>query len=73
MAGIGRRLRRQVFGARRVEGFVRLIVAGGLALLAGLWIARLVEAGSTGWWAGVGLVLLGIGGLARGIWSQVEY
>ena len=73
MAGLGGRLRRQLFGAKRVEGFVRLIVAGGLVLLAGLWIARVMAVGSTGWWVGVALVVLGIGGLVRGIWSQVEY
>ncbi len=72
MPGLGRRLRRQVFGAKRVEEFVRLIVAGGLALLAGLWTVKLVSVGSTGWWVGVAFVFLGIGGLVRGIWSQVE-
>lgn len=55
-----------------VERFVVAIVAGGLALVAGLWLVSLFEARSAVWLLGLGLALLGVLGLAGGIWSQVE-
>lgn len=56
-----------------MERFVRLIVAGGLALVAGLWLVALLERGSLPWLAGVVLALVGIAGLARGIESEIRY
>lgn len=56
-----------------MERFVRLIVAGGLGLVAGLWMATLARPWSPPWLLGVGLIVLGVAGLARGIWSQVDY
>lgn len=73
MAGIGRQLRRQVSSAKAVERFVRSIVAGGIALIGGLWVARFSTFDSMGWWVGVGLVTLGIGALGWGIWSEIEF
>lgn len=66
---LGRRLRR--VGA--VERFVRLVVAGGIALVAGLWVAALSNAWSLPWLLGAALVLLGIGGLTAGIRSELDY
>lgn len=58
---------------RGVERFVRLIVVGGLALVAGLWVAALSNAWSLPWLLGAALVLLGIGGLTAGIRSELDY
>lgn len=55
-----------------VERFVRLIVGGGVALVAGLWSLALFDAWSVAWLAGAGLVLLGTGCLAGGIRSRIE-
>lgn len=55
-----------------MERFVQLIVTGGVALVAGLWLVRILDAGSPPWLVGAGLVVLGVGGLASGIWSEVE-
>ena len=56
-----------------MERFVRLIVAGGVALVAGLWAVRLFEWGTTPSLAGVALVLLGASALGVGIASEIEY
>lgn len=56
-----------------MERFVQLVVAGGVALVAGLWALRLSPTASGAWLAGVGLVAVGVGGLAAGIWSEIEY
>jgi hypothetical protein len=56
-----------------MERFVRAIVGGGIALVVGLWIATLLVAWSIPWLLGTALVLVGIGGLAVGIWSTIEY
>lgn len=57
---------------REVERFVQAVVAGGLALVAGLWATTLLGTGSPGWLAGVALAVAGVAGLSWGIWSQVE-
>lgn len=57
----------------RMERFVRAVVAGGLALVAGLWTVTLSAAGSVPWLLGVALVALGSAGLAAGIGSEIEY
>lgn len=56
-----------------MERFVGAVVAGGLALVAGLWLATLFAARSPAWFGGLGLVVAGLAGLAWGIRSQVEY
>lgn len=55
-----------------VERFVRLIVAGGVAFVAGLWIVTLFEAWSGPWIGGVAFVLLGGASLLAGIGSEIE-
>jgi len=73
MRGLLRTVGNHVRRARGVERFVRLVVGGGVALVAGLWIATLSAAPSPPWLLGVALVALGVGGLAVGIRSQIEY
>lgn len=55
-----------------MERFVELVVAGGLALVAGLWTLELAAAWSPPWAVGGLLVLAGLAGLAGGIWREVE-
>lgn len=66
-------IRHQVQRARGAERFVRLIVGGGIALVAGLWIVTLASGWSVPWIVGAVLVLLGIGGLVVGIRSEIDY
>ncbi len=56
-----------------MERFVGAVVAGGLALAAGLWVVTLFAGGGPPWLAGLALVVAGLAGLAWGIASQVEY
>lgn len=56
-----------------MEGFVKLVVAGGITLVAGLWALRVADALSAEWLVGVGLVAIGVAGLAAGIWSEVDF
>ena len=49
------------------------IVAGGVALVAGLWIATYLPAWSPLWVVGAALVLVGVAGLAGGIWIELDY
>ena len=56
-----------------MERFVRVIVAGGVALVAGLWVVRLFEWGSTKSLAGAALVVLGACALGVGIASEIEF
>jgi hypothetical protein len=55
-----------------MERFVRLLVAGGIALVAGLWLVALFESASLPWLVGLGLAALGTGGLGAGIASELE-
>lgn len=55
-----------------MERFVQLIVVGGLALIAGLWVVTLLASRSGPWFVGIALVLLGIGGLAAGVRDEIE-
>jgi hypothetical protein len=59
--------------ARAVEGFVVRIVAGGLALVAGLWLLILATRWSPSWLLGVALAVIGTVALGSGIWSEIEY
>ncbi|MFB6281015.1 MAG: hypothetical protein ABEH40_03245 [Haloferacaceae archaeon] len=55
-----------------MERFVRAVVAGGLLLLAGLWLAEASAAGSPPWLGGAALAALGAGGLAFGVYSELS-
>lgn len=55
-----------------MERFVGLVVAGGLALLVGLWLVALFASWSGVWLAGIALAGLGVVGLAAGIASELE-
>ena len=56
-----------------MERFVQFMVAGGLALLAGLWGSQIVDASSQAWLGSVAIAVVGILALAVGINSQIEY
>lgn len=73
MGRIGRTVAHYVQRARGVERFVRLVVGGGVALVAGLWVVTLSSARSPPWLLGVVLVLVGVGSLAAGIRSGLDY
>jgi len=54
-----------------MERFLVLIVGGGLALVAGLWLGVLSEA--SGWrLAGVALGVFGVAALAAGIATEID-
>ncbi len=55
-----------------MERFVGLLVAGGLALLAGVWTLHLTAQGSPPWLAGAALAALGVAGLAAGIGRELD-
>jgi len=55
-----------------MERFARLIVAGGLALVCGLWIAMLAEAWTAAWLLGVGVAALGAGANVAGFVTELE-
>lgn len=54
-----------------MERFAIAIVTGGVSLVAGLWLATLLTAVTIGWMLGIVLVLLGLGGMMWGIWTQL--
>jgi hypothetical protein len=56
-----------------MERFVQFIVAGGLALVAGLWGSQLTAPPSQAWLGSVAVVVGGVIALAVGINSQIEY
>lgn len=72
MPPFGSEIRDQWRRVRDVERFVRFIVGGGLGLVAGLWLVTLSATGAPLWLLGALLVVAGVAGLGRGIWSQVE-
>ncbi|MDS0294168.1 hypothetical protein [Halogeometricum luteum] len=55
-----------------MERFVRYVVGGGAALVAGLWTVTLSEGQSLAWAAGAGLVLFGVAALAGGIRRELD-
>jgi hypothetical protein len=55
-----------------MERFVGLLVAGGLALVAGLWILALAPGGNPARYAGAALALAGAVALGVAIQSQVD-
>lgn len=50
-----------------MEPFVRSIVAGGLSLVAGLWLATGFDPVAAPWILGAGLAVIGTAGLLYGI------
>lgn len=56
-----------------IERFVRLIVVGGLDMLAGLWVVALSRPWAGPWLFGAALALVGAGGVTVGIWRPLEY
>ena len=57
----------------RMESFVWNIVAGGIALILGLWLLEFGTAWTLLWGAGIALTAIGSFGLAIGIESEIEY
>jgi len=56
-----------------MERFVQVIVAGGLALLAGLWGGQIADPVSKAWLGSVAVAVGGVLALAVGINSQLDY
>jgi dipeptide/tripeptide permease len=54
-----------------MERFAQYVVAGGLALVAGLWATSLASQASARWLLGVALAALGAVTLSAGIWREV--
>lgn len=73
MKRLVRAIKSQLQQISGVERFVQLIVGGGLALVAGLWLTTISSIWSFPWLLGAVLVLLGMGGLAGGIGNEIDY
>lgn len=56
-----------------MERFVALITGGGLAIVAGFWVTTVAAPEQPLWSVGAALGLVGLGVLAAGIHSQLEY
>ena len=56
-----------------MERFVQGLVAGGLSLVAGLWLTALTPWRSGAWLAGIAAAGLGVVALGGSIYSQIEY
>ncbi|MFB6308771.1 MAG: hypothetical protein ABEH35_05520 [Haloarculaceae archaeon] len=54
-----------------MERFVQLLVAGGVALVVGLWLVSLFDTGSTAGLLGIGLAALGAAGIVVAIRSEI--
>ncbi|MFB6223741.1 MAG: hypothetical protein ABEH86_08745 [Haloarcula sp.] len=55
-----------------MERFVKLVVAGGLALVTGLWMTRFAVSLSEIWLGGVALAFLGLAALGVGIGRELS-
>lgn len=55
-----------------MERFVELVVAGGLVLVAGLWLWVLSPAASLAWVASIVLAVAGTGVVLSGIWGELD-
>ncbi|MFB6081167.1 MAG: hypothetical protein ABEJ81_09240 [Haloferacaceae archaeon] len=55
-----------------MERFVRSIAAGGILLVAGLWLADLFAPASAPWLVGAALAVVGTAGLVAGIGRRIE-
>jgi len=55
-----------------MERFVRLLVAGGLALIAGLWLVALFAVGSRPWLLGAAAAAVGSVALLAGTAIELE-
>jgi hypothetical protein len=71
MDRVRRALDRRLSRARRVEPFVRRLVAGGLALVAGAWLVDLAAPATPPALAGLALVVAGVVALVTAIRSQI--
>lgn len=58
---------------RHMERFVRFVVAGGVVLVAGLWLAELTAARSIPRLLGVAVAALGAVGVLYGIVLEIEW
>lgn len=56
----------------QMERFAVAIVTGGIALVAGLWLVTLFKVTSAPWLFGGVLVVLGLGSLGWGIWTEID-
>ena len=54
-----------------MERSIQLLVAGGIALVAGLWVLHLVPTATAGWSVGAALALSGALAIAVGIASDL--
>jgi hypothetical protein len=61
-----------VFERMDMERFVWLIVAGGIALVGGLWLVAVFELWLIAWAVGAALALLGTGSLLTDIGSEID-
>ena len=55
-----------------MERFARLVVAGGVGLVAGLWMTALSPLWGPLWLGGVGLALVATVALGAGIWIELD-
>lgn len=55
-----------------MEQFARLIVGGGVALVASLWLVAYADAWSIVWLLGVTFALLGTGSVLAGIVNEID-
>jgi hypothetical protein len=72
MGRLGRTVRGYARRARGIERFVRVVVGGGVALVAGVWVVALPSPRSSPRLLGAALVLVGVGGLAAGIRNGLD-
>lgn len=56
-----------------MERFVQYVVAGGLALVAGLWTTEFASPSSALWATGVALAALGAVALFAGVHRELDY
>lgn len=55
-----------------MERFAEAIVAGGVALVAGLWVLEFQPGGSAGWYGGAAVALAGASAIAAGIRMEID-
>lgn len=55
-----------------MERFVRLLVAGGFALVTGLWLVEIARPGASPWLAGLVAAVAGSGAILAGIATELE-
>jgi hypothetical protein len=55
-----------------MERFAEAIVAGGIALVGGLWLLEVGPDGPVRWIGGLALAVAGLGATGAGIWLEVD-